>query len=558
LGGNGAGATFVPPALSAFKRQRHEGILPPKKHDIPRIFTYVCEMHAACPAEPSSAHISGPKNGFALYASTPGAKPCAIYEVSLEGLPLPVEDFCGIGLARFCTSRAVEVRITNGECAEDFAVSPHRLFRKASISGTDLLLSLRPGEKAVVSVNRSPHLLLFADAPEKDAPIPGDTGVTNLEDFLPTDRRHEAVVTSAFQRALDAVSEAGGGTLFVPNGEYRVGQLRIGSNVHLHLESGALIRAEAAFTEENYPRQGTDPLDSAFLYLNEAQNVRISGRGIIDGNGLAVRQSHPLANVKLLRTRKCANIAIEGVYFRNSSRWSLHTLHSERVSFRGIKLINDVRGEPDEIEKVHKFLVSNTDGVDIDASHDVLVEDSFIYTGDDAISVKVTNYMDLMRPAHHVVLRNNVLWTFNCAIRLGNETRADIHDVLFENNDILRADRAIALYSGDGGRIFDFTALDNRSEFIGGDYNERLFLFDIHEGRDERPPGVIENVAIRNFHALLPAPRPSTISGYSPASKIRDVRLANIVIAGRPATRTGDIPLQIGDFAERISLLPLP
>ena len=47
--------------------------------------------------------------------------------------------------------------------------------------------------------------------------------------------------TEAFQKALDTVFEAGGGTVTVPCGEYHIGAIRIRSNTTLYLCSGARL-----------------------------------------------------------------------------------------------------------------------------------------------------------------------------------------------------------------------------------------------------------------------------------------------------------------------------
>ena len=49
--------------------------------------------------------------------------------------------------------------------------------------------------------------------------------------------------TKAFQKALDDVFLAGGGTVEVPEGEYLIGAIRVRSNTTLYLHSGACLLA---------------------------------------------------------------------------------------------------------------------------------------------------------------------------------------------------------------------------------------------------------------------------------------------------------------------------
>src|SRR6266508_4439950 len=48
--------------------------------------------------------------------------------------------------------------------------------------------------------------------------------------------------TSAFRRAIDACSAAGGGHVIVPSGTYVTGAIRLKNNVDLHLNSGAVLK----------------------------------------------------------------------------------------------------------------------------------------------------------------------------------------------------------------------------------------------------------------------------------------------------------------------------
>ena len=47
--------------------------------------------------------------------------------------------------------------------------------------------------------------------------------------------------TAAIQKAIDTASSAGGGTVYLPAGQYLTGTLVLKSNVTLHLENGAVI-----------------------------------------------------------------------------------------------------------------------------------------------------------------------------------------------------------------------------------------------------------------------------------------------------------------------------
>ncbi len=488
------------------------------------------------------------------YEKTPGAVASTNYTISINGQPIGVESFGDVSYARFILTGKVEVVIKASQPITDCAISPLS-FKIAAVKKDDSwTFSLTQPRSLILTLNKQEKLFIFADSPEVGAPTIGDSAVTNLASYMPAPHNPDAPVTAEFQKAIDETSAKNGGSggvLYVPNGQYFVGQLKLKSNVHLYLQNGALIKAIPDFVPELYPLQGSNPKDSSFIFLGKAKNVKVTGRGVIDGNGLEVRTKNAKANIKLMRSVESSDILVDGIYFRNSSRWSLHMLQSESITYRNFKLINDVRVTPGASEKIDSFLVSNTDGVDIDASQHVVIEDSFIYTGDDTISTKVTYYMNLKRPCFDVVAKNNVLWCHKCAIRVGTETHEDMYDILFENNDIVRADRAVALQSEDGGKIYNIKAINNRAEYIGGDRNERFFLLKARKGRGGAP-GSITNVLIKDFFALQPAKQESSIEGLSAGSQISGVTFENIVIGGVQVKKIGDIPMKLGDFSENI------
>ena len=86
--------------------------------------------------------------------------------------------------------------------------------------------------------------------------------------------------TEAFRKAISALSKRGGGQLVVPEGLWLTGPIVLKDAIDLHLEKSAVIvftPDKSAYVEEGSGR----PCISA----SKRHDVRISGEGIIDGNG---------------------------------------------------------------------------------------------------------------------------------------------------------------------------------------------------------------------------------------------------------------------------------
>ena len=61
-----------------------------------------------------------------------------------------------------------------------------------------------------------------------------------------------AVESNAINKAIEAASNAGGGTVYFPAGNYLTGSIRLKSNICLFLDQGATIIAAPVSKENGY------------------------------------------------------------------------------------------------------------------------------------------------------------------------------------------------------------------------------------------------------------------------------------------------------------------
>ena len=100
----------------------------------------------------------------------------------------------------------------------------------------------------------------------------------------------------AINQAINAAAEAGGGTVFVPAGNYLSGSIRLKSNVQLLIDAGATILGAPqnlnayddteVFPGNAYQDGGHTYFHNSLIWGENLTNVSITGHGTINGGGL--------------------------------------------------------------------------------------------------------------------------------------------------------------------------------------------------------------------------------------------------------------------------------
>jgi polygalacturonase len=89
--------------------------------------------------------------------------------------------------------------------------------------------------------------------------------------------------TPSIQKAIDFISEKGGGKLKFYVGRYLTGSIQLKSNVTIELNEGAVLVG----TPSIYDYVGINGM-KALIVADGQQNIGVSGKGVIEGQGPAV------------------------------------------------------------------------------------------------------------------------------------------------------------------------------------------------------------------------------------------------------------------------------
>ena len=193
------------------------------------------------------------------------------------------------------------------------------------------------------------------------------------------DGRHND--TAALQHAIDACTRAGGGTVLVPAGTYRIGTLVLASHLRLVLDAGACLLGSESLADYHE----LDGCRVGLLYARDAEDITIEGPGSIDGNAQVfmgpVRDDEPDGPLptlprpgQMLLFSGCRQVTLRGITLRNAPHWTAHFADSRDIRALGVDVINDMR-------------VPNNDGLNCSCCRDVIIADCSVQAGDDAIVV---------------------------------------------------------------------------------------------------------------------------------------------------------------------------
>ncbi len=365
--------------------------------------------------------------------------------------------------------------------------------------------------------------------------------------------------TSPIQQALDSAASAGGGTVFVPAGEYHIGTIALRSHVTLHLENGAVLKGSPNIGD--YPEVAggfTDAVgqkrNRCLIYSHGTTGTAIVGQGAIDGNGGAFGYEED-GRPFMVRFIDCKDVQVTGVTLRDSPGWVSHYLGCENVLIHGINIRSRTNG--------------NNDGIDIDSCRRVRISDCDIDTGDDAICIKATR----ARPSEDIIVTGCRITSTWGALKLGTESAGDFRNILFSNIVIRNTEGGgIKLISMDGCRMENVVADNILMDNVSGPVFIRLGarLRRYFDDEPERPVGSIRGVALRNIrikvweegyllYGKLPRKSGIIITGI-PGHPIDDVTLENVQVEfpGGGVFSEAPVPEQEAEYPEFPSFHPLP
>jgi len=303
----------------------------------------------------------------------------------------------------------------------------------------------------------------------------------------------KTLCTVAIQKTLDECCKAGGGTVTLAPGTYLTGALFIGSGVNFRIDSGVTLVASpdsADYPEFRTRIAGIEMVwPAAILNILDARKVAVSGNGTLDCNGekwwkkfwtmlptyekqgLRWAVDYDAKRVRGILISNSSDITLQDLTILRSGFWTVQILYSDRCTVNGLTINNNIGGHG-----------PSTDGVDIDSSTRILIENCTIDCNDDNYVLKAGKDADgqrVNRPTEYVVIRNCTSLKGVGLITCGSETAGSIRNVLAYNLKAKGTSQLLQLKSAlsRGGTVENIYVSDVQADGVGTLFSATLNWF---------------------------------------------------------------------------------
>lgn len=309
-------------------------------------------------------------------------------------------------------------------------------------------------------------------------------------------------------------------------GSYRfpIGELEDGMTVYV--AGGAIVRCYVGphewYTINNH--SGLKNYNKFFMYDLTAKNITFRGRGIVDQDGIP---THARKTVRI----HGENISMEGVIFRNPSECTIDILNSKDVHVNNIKILG---------------YRADTDGINISSSENVTVENCFIRTLGNAVSVKsVADY----GPAKNIEVKNCIIWNeLSHALSVGSQITNQIDNVVFSGCEIIRdkgRKSLLSVHQGDAGSArnirFENINIEETNNFASLVIEKDIWSTDVQYGQ-------IGDVLFKNITLVnKPVASGMKMKGYDKLHTVRGIVIENVIIDGKKMTKDNIITNEFVD-----------
>lgn len=335
--------------------------------------------------------------------------------------------------------------------------------------------------------------------------------------------------TRSIQKAIDYIHENGGGRLVFYVGRYLTGTIQLKSNVTLYLRGGAVLLGST--NPYDYDPCGGWP---ALVYAHKAENIGITGKGMIDGQGRAtsynyvdqihkglikddLKHDRPNSRPTLIYLRECTNVGIDGILMKNSAFW--------------VSIYDQCKNLTIDDITVDSKAFWNNDGIDIVDCDGVKLTNSFFDATDDAICLKSHDPNVLCQ---NVEIHNCVARSSASGVKFGTFSKGGFKNIKMRNITVYDTYRsAFTIQAVDGG-LAENISIDSLYVYNTGN----VIFLRTGDRYSNGKKSYMKDIRISNVYAEITAEKPD--AGYDYEGPVEDLP-RNISPCGIVGLKDNDI-----------------
>nr|WP_294905693.1 glycoside hydrolase family 28 protein [uncultured Lacibacter sp.] len=324
--------------------------------------------------------------------------------------------------------------------------------------------------------------------------------------------------TAAIQKAIDACAAKGGGIVAFKPGTYVTGAVFLKNNVHLRIDKGVLILGSQNF--DDYPDMDTRiaglemKWPAALINAVNVKNVAVTGEGVVNARGKfcwdkywAMRKDYDTKGlrwivdydakrVRTLLVQNSTDISIKGLTFKNAGFWTVQLLYSSYLTVDGVVIKNNEDGSG-----------PSTDGIDVDSSSWVLIQNCDIDCNDDNFCLKAGRDWDglrVNRPTEYVVIRKSIARKGAGLVTLGSETSGSIRHIYCTDLYAKHTDNGLRIKSATtrGGVVEDVYFVNSVLDSVRNAYQFNLNWYPAYS-YSELPKGYTMETVPAHWKSML-------------------------------------------------------
>lgn len=327
--------------------------------------------------------------------------------------------------------------------------------------------------------------------------------------------------------------------LYFGPGTHEIETIAITSGQTVYLAGGAVVKAVLRAGEVGTfsDKWKVTFYNGIIFEVNEASNVRICGRGILDGSQVP----HPGRN--MLQIKSSQHVSVSGITLRDAPNWNVMLNQSADVTVENVRIVSGRL---------------NSDGINSVNSQRVNIRNCFVRNHDDSIAMKATVPGI---PTEDVLVEDCTIWDdWGYALGVTYETRSPIHRITFRRCNVLFARHwCMGVYLSDCSTVSDitFTDIEIADQSFAGQRGAayaalsgepmmlRMAIVEDCWGTDPER-GHIRDITFENITQYGDHLLACEITGHDAEHGIDNVTLRNIHLAGQPpVSDIAALPLQL-------------